>query len=47
MTAKVQPQEIEQLLAYGAADVIAKPFDPMTLAENIKTIWNKLDNSKS
>ena len=41
MTAKVQPQEVEQLLSCGAIDVIAKPFDPMTLADNIRDIWNK------
>ena len=41
MTAKVQPQEVEQLLKQGAIDVIPKPFDPMTLAENIKSLWHK------
>lgn len=41
MTAKVQPQEIEQLLREGAIDVIPKPFDPMTLSENIKSLWVK------
>ena len=41
MTAKVQPQEVKQLLGIGALDVIPKPFDPMTLAENIKSLWNK------
>jgi two-component system OmpR family response regulator len=41
MTAKVQPQEIEQLLKEGAIDVIPKPFDPMTLSENIKSLWTK------
>lgn len=41
MTAKVQPQEIEQLLKEGTIDVIPKPFDPMSLAENIKSLWNK------
>ncbi|MEJ2141832.1 MAG: response regulator [Gammaproteobacteria bacterium] len=40
MTAKVQPQEIEELLNCGAIDVIAKPFEPMTLADNIRKIWN-------
>ena len=39
MTAKVQPQEVEQLRSQGAIDVIAKPFDPMTLADSIRTIW--------
>jgi CheY-like chemotaxis protein len=41
MTAKVQPQEIAALLALGALDVIPKPFDPMTLADQIKQLWNK------
>jgi CheY-like chemotaxis protein len=41
MTAKVQPQEVEQLRHQGAIDVIPKPFDPMTLSENIKSLWNK------
>jgi two-component system OmpR family response regulator len=39
MTAKVQPKEIESYKALGAIDVVAKPFDPMTLAETIKSIW--------
>lgn len=43
MTAKVQPDEVAGIKAIGALDVIAKPFDPMTLSEQIKTIWN--DNS--
>ena len=41
MTAKVQAQEIAQLHLQGAIDVIPKPFDPMTLSENIKSLWNK------
>ena len=41
MTAKVQPQEIAQLIALGALDVIPKPFDPMILADLIKQRWNK------
>lgn len=41
MTAKVQPQEIAQFKALGALDVITKPFDPMTLAQTIKTIWSR------
>ena len=41
MTAKVQPQEVEQLLQQGAIDVIPKPFDPMTLSENIRSLWHK------
>ncbi|SIS75052.1 response regulator [Neptunomonas antarctica] len=39
MTAKVQPNEIQRYLDMGAVDVIAKPFDPMTLATQIGDIW--------
>jgi two-component system OmpR family response regulator len=39
MTAKVQRHEVEQYLALGAVNVIAKPFDPMTLATAIREIW--------
>ncbi|MDH5378078.1 MAG: response regulator [Gammaproteobacteria bacterium] len=41
MTAKVQPSEVASYRALGAVDVISKPFDPMTLAEQVKTIWSK------
>jgi len=36
MTARAQHAEIEELRQTGAADVISKPFDPMTLADQIK-----------
>lgn len=39
MTAKVQPSEVSQYKALGALDVVAKPFDPMTLSATIKNIW--------
>lgn len=39
MTAKVQPTEISHYKSLGALDVIAKPFDPMTLADKIRAIW--------
>jgi two-component system, OmpR family, response regulator len=38
-TAKVQPQEIERLRALGACDVIAKPFDPLTLASRLRSLY--------
>jgi len=37
MTAKVQPSEIARYLELGAAGVIAKPFDPMALAGEVKS----------
>lgn len=44
MTAKVQPSEIEAYKALGAIEVIAKPFDPMTLSERVREIWNRSQN---
>ena len=41
MTAKVQPDEVEKYLKMSAIGVIAKPFDPMTLADQIREIWEK------
>ncbi len=38
MTAKAQTQEIASYLASGAIGVIAKPFDPMLLPEEIRRI---------
>jgi CheY-like chemotaxis protein len=38
MTAKVQKAEVERYLKLGAVGVIAKPFDPMTLPEEIRRI---------
>lgn len=40
MTAKVQPQEVSAFRGLGALDVIAKPFDPMTLAQTVRRIWD-------
>lgn len=42
MTAKAMPQEVARFRALGAAAVIAKPFDPMLLAEQVLTIWEGL-----
>lgn len=39
MTAKVQANEVASYKALGAVDVIAKPFDPMTLAAQVRSIW--------
>lgn len=40
MTAKVQPAEVDQFKSMGVDAIIAKPFDPMTLAEQLSAIWN-------
>ena len=41
MTAKVQPSEVAHYKSLGALDVIAKPFDPMGLADEVKRIWER------
>lgn len=39
MTAKVQATEVAVYKALGALEVIAKPFDPMELSDQIRKIW--------
>jgi two-component system OmpR family response regulator len=41
LTAKVQPSEVAHYQALGALDVIAKPFDPMLLAMQVRAIWER------
>ena len=36
MTARAQPRELEHFVSLGAEGVIAKPFDPMTLAAAVR-----------
>ncbi|MBJ6136553.1 response regulator [Marinobacter litoralis] len=38
MTARIQRTEIDEYLSLGALGVIPKPFDPMTLADEIRRI---------
>ena len=42
MTAAARPNEIKDLLALGAVDIVAKPFDPMALPETINSIWQRV-----
>lgn len=42
LTASVMPDRVNHLLALGATDLIAKPFDPTALASQIEEIWGKL-----
>ena len=47
MTARVQADEIQHYRDQGAVDVIAKPFDAMTLSNQVQTIFNALQESNS
>ena len=38
ITARTQTHEVERYLAMGAVGVIAKPFDPMALAGDVKRL---------
>jgi len=40
LTAKMQREEIENYRSMGVKDIITKPFDPMTLGEQIFAIWD-------
>lgn len=42
MTAKVMPSDVVRYKELGAADVIAKPFDPMVLSVRIQKIWSEV-----
>lgn len=39
MTAKVQQHEVSQYLSLGSLGVVFKPFDPMTLCDELMRIW--------
>ncbi|HEV2081051.1 MAG TPA: response regulator [Brevundimonas sp.] len=38
MTARAQETEVDKYRALGALDVIIKPFDPMTLAQQLRSV---------
>lgn len=40
LTAKVQLDEVVYYQSLGALNVIAKPFDPMALAAQVRQIWD-------
>lgn len=42
LTAKAMTSEVERLRALGAAGVLTKPFDPMSLAANVRAILGTL-----
>lgn len=41
LTARAQPSEINHFRSLGALDVIAKPYNPLTLAGYLKDIWSQ------
>jgi DNA-binding response OmpR family regulator len=47
MTAKLRAGEVERMRSLGAAEVIAKPFDPMKLPDQIREILRAQETSTS
>ncbi len=41
MTAKAHSDDVEHLMKLGTRRVIAKPFDPLTLASEVVEIWQQ------
>lgn len=41
ITAKIRPPEVDYYCKLGAAGVIAKPFDPMGLPDQLTAIWKQ------
>lgn len=39
LTAKAMTDELEDLLQHGATGIIVKPFDPVTLGQDIRIYW--------
>jgi CheY-like chemotaxis protein len=44
VTAKAIPAEVARFRGLGAVAVIAKPFDPMQLGQQIVTIWEDIEH---
>ena len=40
ITAKAMPTEVDRYLSLGTLGVITKPFNPMTICEEIEALWN-------
>lgn len=47
MTARVQPHELRDYMALGAAGVISKPYDPVTLTQQLVDIWRRQSPAKA
>jgi len=47
MTARVQPADIARYIACGAAGIISKPFNPITLPRDIRQMWDSFQEKMS
>jgi CheY-like chemotaxis protein len=44
LTGLVFEPDLKKLWEAGPVEIITKPFDPMTLAERIERVWEKVDD---
>ncbi|WP_417682575.1 response regulator [Roseibium sp.] len=44
ITAKARPEEVEELIQHTRTGIITKPFDPMRLPDEVKSIWARLSS---
>lgn len=42
VTARALPEERKRFLAMGATEVITKPFDPLTLAADVRSVLERV-----
>lgn len=47
MTASVMPKHVERLKSLGAIEVLAKPFDPIQLSEQVEAAWSKYADDRN
>lgn len=47
MTAKIQPNELEELKAMNVLEVISKPFDAINLAAQLRSLWTQHQSATS
>jgi two-component system OmpR family response regulator len=47
LTAKVLPAEVDHFVHLGALGVIGKPFDPLTLGDQVMRLWKGYDGTRA
>lgn len=45
-TARAMRHEVDRFAALGAIGMVAKPFDPMTLAQDLRVLWDRICTSR-